>query len=138
MERISRNNLYMGIVDLMSKRSLCGRAQVGAVIVKKNRIISTGYNGPPTGHLECKDHGCDLANSCEISIHAEANAIYFAAKSGISVEGSTLYCSFAPCRKCAEAIVQSGIREVKYMAKYRDISGLLLLKESNVITEQYD
>jgi dCMP deaminase len=138
MERIDRNTLYMEIAELMAQRSLCGRAQVGAVIVKDNRIISTGYNGPPAGHLECKEHGCDLNQSCQISIHAEANAIYFAAKAGISVEGSVLYCSYAPCTKCAEAIIQSGIRQVIYAKVYRDEAGLKLLYKGGVSIKNYD
>lgn len=81
--------------------------------------------------MECKDK-CDLRISCEHSIHAEANAIAFAAKVGIALEGSSLYCTTSPCIKCAELIIQSGIIKVFYTTRYRDISGISILEESLV------
>jgi len=115
--RITRENLNMNIALLISKRATCGRAQVGAVIVKDNRIISTGYNGPLRSEPDCSNH-CDTSKSCIRAVHAEANAIYNAAKNGLSLEGCELYCTYRPCRKCFEAIVQSGIKKVYYLNDY--------------------
>lgn len=146
--RISRDQLFIGICQLISKRSTCLRSQVGAVIVKDGRILSIGYNGPASGIPPCvkppKDWNRDKEflpdwlgvglskNYCEgpgctRSLHAEANAIAFAARSGVAVEGCTLYCTMSPCINCAKVIINSGIKEVKYLEEYRDTSGIDLL-----------
>lgn len=119
-KRLTRAEIYINSALLVSMRGTCQRAQVGAVIVKNNRIISSGYNGPASGleSRECSGY-CDTTKSCTNAIHAEANAIYFAAKMGISLEGSEIYCTHSPCLKCAEAILQSGITTVNYLKSYR-------------------
>jgi dCMP deaminase len=132
MERITRDALYMEVAAVISKRATCGRAKVGCVITINNRIVSTGYNGPPSGLLAHNGLGngrcrCDLKNPCSIAIHAEANAIYAAAKAGISLEGGKLYCLYSPCRKCTEAIIQAGISEVYFAKAYRDEEPMELL-----------
>lgn len=139
MNRISREQLFMGIADLLALRATCARGQVGAVLIRDNRVISTGYNGTPSGMGHCSpDIGCDINYSCINSIHAEVNAIYFAARNGIKTEGCTLYCTTQPCKKCAEAIIQAGIIQVVYKNEYHDKSGLLLLNKLNIKVSKYE
>ena len=128
--RISRDALYMEMAKLMAKRSTCLRKQVGAVVVKDARIVSTGYNGVPSGYPHCDEGKC---GGCSISIHAEMNAIAFAAKEGVSIKGSTLYCTMSPCINCAKVIVNSGIVRVKYEEEYRDREGLEFLMRLGLI-----
>lgn len=141
--RITRDALYMSIAGLFSQRGACERAKVGAVIIREGRIISTGYNGPPKGTPDCqyRKHGwepCDLSKSCERAIHAEENAIVFASREGISVKGCTMYCTFSPCKKCAESIIQSGIEELVYLEEFRDTKGLELLRMVGIKTRKYE
>lgn len=138
-ERITRGELFMGVARLFATRSTCPRAQVGAVIVHSNRIISTGYNGAPSGLAHCSEVGCklkpevpDASPGCERSIHAEANAIVHSAKWGISLQGSTIFTTHAPCVQCSLLIISSGIREVVYSIPYRDSRGLELLRAQGV------
>ena len=128
--RPNRSELYLYIAYAIAERGTCPRKKAGAVITSSdNRIISTGYNGPPKGSPSCT---CDITNPCERAIHAEANAIYAAAKFGIKLTKAIMYCTDSPCIKCAEAILQSGITEFYYSKLYRDPKGLYLLKENNI------
>ena len=131
MVRINRDELFIRVALLFAKRSTCIRGQVGVVAVKDKRIIATGYNGSPSGLPHCSDGICNKEQGCVNSIHAEANLIAFSAGAGIALEGATLYCTHAPCKKCAELIVQSGIKGIKYLFPYRDTSGIDLLWEVN-------
>ena len=127
-KRISRIEFYIGTLKLVAKRGSCIRNQVGAILVKDNRIIASGYNGAPSGSPPCPDKlTCDPNKPCTRAIHAEANLIAFCAKNGIATEGCTLYTSTSPCIKCAELIIQSGIQCVFYLEEYRDMAGLELL-----------
>lgn len=150
----------MTIAELTSKLSYAKRLQVGAVIVKGNQIIGTGYNGMPTGwvnncevHEEAydprdtyfsKDWVYDentgkyqrLKTKPEV-LHAESNAIAKVARSTESSEGATLFCTHAPCIECAKLIYQSGISKVYYKDHYRDDAGLKFLKQSNVDVHKY-
>lgn len=130
--RITRNELHMGIATLMSQRGTCGRAQVGCIITVDNRIISTGYNGPPPREPHCSEHVCDTSKTCSRAIHAEVNAIAHAARYGLSLNGSTLYCTHAPCPSCARLIIQSGISKVVYKYPYKVDEGLEILKRNGV------
>lgn len=132
MERISRNQLYISIADLISKRGTCGRLQVGAVITRNHRIVATGYNGPVKDGAHCKGY-CNIETSCTRAIHAEANAIYFAAAEGVSLKGCDIYCTHSPCIKCAEAIISSGIRNLYYLHNFRDRSGIDFIKNNSKI-----
>lgn len=121
---------YMEVTQVISKSSKCCRLQVGAVIVKEGRIVSTGYNGLPSGY---NDSVCNFScPGCEETIHAEMNAILFAAKKGISTEGATMYITHAPCTNCAKHIVNSGIIRVIYLNDYRDRKGVDLLRRSKI------
>ncbi len=136
------DNYFMNIAEVAATRSSCCRRQVAAVIVRDKQIISTGYNGTPTGVKNCDEGGCPRCNSnapsgsalgeCLCS-HAEENAIVQAARHGIAVEGAKLYTTFSPCLLCAKMIVNSGINEVIYRSKYSmDQTSTKLLEEVGV------
>ena len=122
--------------------------QVGAVIVKNKRILTTGYNGAPSGIENCKKRGECLRQKLSIpsgtrqeicyAIHAEQNAIIQAAKIGVSIDGATLYCTHFPCTICAKMIINSGIRRIVYIHPYPDDFSVSLIKEAGIITEQFD
>ena len=137
MKRIERDELYLEMAHLMSKRSTCGRLQVGCIITYNNRIISSGYNGPLPHESQCQGV-CNVSLACERAVHAEANAIYAAARAGVSLQGATIYCTHSPCMKCAEAIVQAGIAYVKYVHDYRDQRCLDRLKSAGIEVEKYE
>ena len=118
--RPSRDLTFATIAKVISFRATCLRAKVGAVIVKDKRIISVGYNGALPGEEHCFSESCNPNQPCENTVHAEANAIYHAAKSGISLVGATIYCTHSPCPKCSEAIIQSGITRLVYIKDYRE------------------
>lgn len=129
--RMSREELYMRMTELVSLRSTCLRAKVGALIVKDGRPISMGYNGAAAGLPHCQD--CEGPN-CSVALHAEANAIAFAAKAGVSITGSDLYCTMSPCISCAKMIINSGIARVYYKNEYRVTTGIDLLKQVGILT----
>jgi dCMP deaminase len=123
----------MQMAELTATLSYAKRLQVGALIVKGNRIVGTGYNGMPT----------DWENDCEIEIdgelktkqevlHAETNAIAKVAQSTETSEGSTMFCTHAPCVDCAKLIYQSGIATLYFKHEYRDDAGIKFLKLSGV------
>ena len=120
--------------------------QVGAVIAKNKRILTTGYNGASAGIVSCKERGECLRRKLNIpsgtqhemcyATHAEQNAIIQAAKMGISIDGATLYCTHQPCVICAKMIINSGIVRIVYRHGYPDEFSLQLLKEAGVEIEQ--
>lgn len=130
-KRPTRVDTYLAVAEVISRRGTCGRAKVGCVITQENRIVSTGYNGP-VGHLYCAPHYCDLTQKCKHAVHAEANAIAFAAREGIALDNATLYCMVEPCVNCAMLIVQAGIKKVYFETNYTDSEGSILLKMNGV------
>lgn len=130
MSKLSFDHIYMNLAVDLASRSHCVRAQVGAVLTKDTRIISIGYNGPPPETHNCDEEwpetGCarDSRGSCSLALHAEENAILYAAKNGSKVEGSTLYCTLSPCIACARLILSSGIKKVLYKDSYAEYKGL--------------
>ncbi len=128
--RPSFDDIYMDLAATLSQRSHCVKAQVGAVLTKDTRIISLGYNGPPTGTHNCDEewpeHGCprDSKGSCSLALHAEQNAILYAAKNQMALEGATLYVTLSPCIACARVIFTTGIKKVFYKASYAAFKGL--------------
>lgn len=136
MERPSRDELCMQIAHVVANRGTCSRAQVGAVIARDGRILVTGYNGPPAGMPHCTDPlGCSVldraaSGGCVRAVHAEANAIAYAARHGISTEGADLYCTHLPCLKCAELIINSGLARVFYHSDYRVKEGEVLIRDA--------
>jgi len=147
MNRPSWDEYFMGITQLVSKRSTCLRRKVGAVIVKDKQILTTGYNGAPRGLLHCLEVGCLREKNKIISgerqelcrgLHAEQNAIVQAALCGVSIAGSTLYCTNQPCITCAKMIVNSGIKKIIYRDIYPDKLARELLKEAGVMEIPYE
>lgn len=121
---------HMDAAEVYSQLSSAKRLQVGAVVVKNDKIISIGYNGMPAGWTnECEDED---GNTKPEVLHAEANAITKIAKSTESAEKATLFCTHAPCIDCAKLIYQSGITTVYYKSDYRSDKGIQFLKRSGV------
>jgi len=127
----SFNEIFMDLAQSLALRSHCTRAQVGCVLTKDTRIISIGYNGPPSGTHNCdedfKDEGgCpkDSKGSCSLALHAEQNAILYASKNGASIEGSTLYVTLSPCISCARIIFSMKIKKVIFLNSYAAYKGL--------------
>jgi deoxycytidylate deaminase len=148
-KQIEDDHYYMGIADAVERGANCTGSQVGAVLVLNNRVISTGYNGTPSGFPNCKDGGCvrckdswlkkqgrdsEMSDPSHLSgqaldrcicVHAEQNAIITAARFGIHVDGATLYTTQSPCFGCLKEAVQAGIVRVVYRkfyaAKYNDV-----------------
>jgi dCMP deaminase len=143
------DQIFMNLALDLAKRSHCVKAQVGAVLTKDTRIISIGYNGPPAGTHNCDEEfpmeGCprDSKGSCSLALHAEENAILYAAKNGSQLEGTTLYCTLSPCISCARLIFQSGIKKVYLHSSYAQYKGLAtdegvaFLRKFGVETIQY-
>ncbi|MBR4934466.1 MAG: cytidine/deoxycytidylate deaminase family protein [Anaerotignum sp.] len=141
MNRKSWDEYFMEIADIVKTRSTCLRRHVGAVIVKDNRIISTGYNGAPTGLLHCTTIGCvrqrmnvpsgQRHELCR-ALHAEQNAIIQAAKTGASTEGATVYITIQPCVICAKMLINAGIARVVHGGDYPDEMAYMMLKEAGV------
>lgn len=125
----------MRAAHLFAERSTCNRGQVGAVLVKDDRIISTGYNGAPSGMPHCTEVGCDelvlyedrgsdgwdkeVNLGCQRTIHAEANVILYAARHGISTEGASIYCTHSPCERCVLLLANAGIAKIVWDKPYR-------------------
>ena len=140
----------MEMARLISGWSSCfseGR-NIGAVIVKDKRIMTTGYNGAPAGIRTCKERGECVRRNRDIpsgtrtelcyAIHAEQNAILQAAKLGISIDGAVLYCTHQPCSVCAKMIVNVGIRRVVYREGYPDMFSVEFFTEARVILERME
>ena len=109
--RPSWDDYFLDIAKVVSTRATCPRASVGAVIVSKdNRILATGYNGSPSGSKHCTDIGCDVVdNHCQRALHAEVNAIAYAARAGSSIEGGMVYLyGRNPCRECYKVMLAAG------------------------------
>lgn len=125
---------YMDTAQRFAQLSSAKRLQVGAIIVKDNRIISIGYNGMPSGWTNvCED--VSGTTKPEV-IHAEANAIMKLARDGESGRGATLFITHAPCIQCAKMIYGAGIEQVYYRDVYRDDMGLVFLYQAGVLVEQ--
>ncbi len=135
---------FMEMAFLVSTWSSCFKTdrQVGAVIVRDKRIITTGYNGAGSGISSCKYRGVCIRNERGIAsgtcheicyaVHAEQNAIIQAAKLGSSVEGATLYCTHQPCSICAKMIINSGIKKVIFQEGYPDEFSMAMFKEAGL------
>jgi dCMP deaminase len=149
-DRIMRptwDEYFMEIVELIKTRSTCLRRQVGAMIVKDKRILSTGYNGAPMGCKHCLEIGC-LRQQLNIpsgerhelcrGIHAEQNAIVQAAYSGVSIKGGTLYVTAQPCTLCAKMLINAGIEKIIFKGDYPDELAMSLLRDAGVRIVKYE
>ncbi|UBM59558.1 dCMP deaminase family protein [Marinilongibacter aquaticus] len=129
-QRPDFDDIFMDLAINLAKRSHCVKAQVGAVLTNETRIISIGYNGPPSGTHNCDADfgadGCprDSKGSCSLALHAEQNAILYAAKNGGRVEGATMYVTLSPCISCARVIYTMKIKKVFYLHSYAEYKGI--------------
>lgn len=141
MPRPSWDDYFMEITQIVAKRSTCLRRKVGAIIVKDKRILATGYNGALSGLAHCEEVGC-LRDKLKIppgerqelcrGLHAEQNALLFAASYGIDMHKSVLYSTCQPCILCAKMIIQAGIKKVVFSGEYPDKLAVELFKEAKV------
>ncbi len=137
----------MEIVYLIAKRSTCLRRKVGAVIVKDNRILATGYNGVPTGIVHCEAAGGCLRQKLNVpsgerhelcrGLHAEQNAIIQAAYHGIDIHDSILYCTTQPCIVCSKMLINAGIKEIIFREAYADPLAEEMLAASRIVVRRY-
>jgi len=148
----------MEVAQTLAKLGTCPRKAVGAVLVRDGRAVSWGYNGAPPHLPHCEDnhHGWQMLPEyaenldpsevadieeeqirnfgCRNATHAEANALAFAARQGISTDGTTLFVTVAPCDVCSKLLIAAGIRRVYYEEEYRDPAGIELLKLAGIGT----
>ena len=135
----------MDIAAMVAQRSTCLRRSVGAVIIKDKRILTTGYNGAPSGLQHCAQTGC-LREKLDIpsgerhelcrGIHAEQNAIIQAAAYGISIQSASLFCTNHPCGICAKMIINAGLKEIYYQDGYADKIAADMLKQAGLVLHQ--
>ena len=139
--RPSWEDYFMDIAMLVAKRATCLRRAVGAIIVKDKRILSTGYNGAPTGVRHCAEVGClrekmgiesgKMHELCR-GIHAEQNAIIQAAYHGVSLKGASIFCTNLSCSICAKMIINVGIDKIYYRSGYADEISKDMLQEAHI------
>jgi dCMP deaminase len=146
-DRISKDTYFMKIAQVVSLRSTCIKRNVGAVLVKNSHIVSTGYNGAPSGFSHCTYETCvrqdlksgDKPELCR-GVHAEINCIIQAAIHGTSIMGeTTLYSTHFPCMSCLKLIINAGIKRIVYQEGYNMENEVKqeLIKESNLVIEKY-
>ena len=147
--RPTRDQTLAATAFIWAQRGTCSRLQVGCVIHREGRILATGYNGAPAGLPHC-DHSCNCGDQpgephlgcrsmkpCLTAVHAEQNAIAFAARHGVGLEGSELVVTHQPCNSCAMSIINAGITRVDYCFSYRLEDGLNLLKSAGIAVERH-
>ena len=144
MKRLTRpdsDEYFLKVASVVAERSTCRRHHIGAVAVRDKHILATGYNGAPAGAQDCLELGC-LRDELEIpsgtrqeicrGIHAEQNVIIQAALHGVSLEGSTIYCTHTPCVLCAKMLVNARIKRFVSFGKYNDDTFVGLFKEAGI------
>lgn len=138
MGRVNWQQYFMAQANVASLRSTCTRLEVGAIIVRKNRIIASGYNGSIDDSAHCIDEGCHIVNNhCVRTVHAEMNALLQCAKFGVKTENTEMYVTHFPCLVCTKHIIQAGIKKVYYEADYKnDPLAVQLFEEASVEVEQ--
>ncbi|MGB9613462.1 MAG: deoxycytidylate deaminase, partial [Candidatus Margulisiibacteriota bacterium] len=147
MNRPSWDDYFMKITQVVSERATCVKRKVGAIIVKENRILSTGYNGAPKGFVHCTEETC-LRKKYNVpsgqrhelcrGLHAEQNAIIQAAWHGVKIEGGTLYCTYQPCVICVKMMINAGIIKLVYAGPYPDELAKQMLEESTLEIVRYE
>lgn len=123
LKRPSWQEYWISILKVTAERSTCKRRQVGCLIINEdNQLLSTGYNGSPSGTLHCCDLSCVMVDGhCVRTVHAEQNAIAAAAKNGISLKDTIAYVTARPCIHCMKLLYQAGIYHVKYLEDYGEL-----------------
>ncbi|NTW56913.1 MAG: dCMP deaminase family protein [Chlorobiaceae bacterium] len=127
--RLGWHEYFMSVAHLISRRATCTRGHIGAVLVRDNSILSTGYNGAPAGLPHCNEINCRIYRSthpdgtveenCVNTIHAEINAIAQAAKHGVSIKDADIYITASPCIHCLKVLINVGIRTIYYDKPYK-------------------
>lgn len=141
MARPTWDQYFIDITHLVATRSTCLRRQVGALLVKDRNILATGYNGTPSGIRHCEETGC-LREQLKVpsgerhelcrGLHAEQNAIIQAARHGVNIDGSTLYCTTMPCIICTKMLINAGIRRIVYAEGYSDALAQEMVAEAGI------
>jgi len=144
MKKLTRPGIdeyFLKVASVVAERSTCRRHHIGAVAVKNKHILATGYNGAPSGLKDCLELGC-LRDELGIpsgqrheicrGVHAEQNVIIQAALHGLSLEGSTVYCTHTPCVLCAKMLVNAKIKRFVSFGRYDDDSFIDLFKEAGI------
>jgi len=141
------DDYFMKITGVVSERATCVKRSVGAIIVKDNRILSTGYNGAPKGMKHCGEVGCirkemnvpsgQRHELCR-GLHAEQNAIVQAAWHGVKIEGGTMYCTYQPCVICVKMMLNAGIKRLVYSGSYPDELAMKMIQESGLAVTKYE
>lgn len=152
--RPSIDTILMASAHIWSDRSTCSRAQVGAVLARDGRQIGSGYNGAPAGMDHCEHEpqptftrpplvpsvprmpSAGYDRGCKLATHAEANAISYAARFGIMLEGATIYTTLSPCYPCGQLIIAAGLVRVVFYDSYRDPAGIDLLRQAGLTVEK--
>lgn len=139
--RLDSDEYFLKIASVVAERSTCRRHHVGAVAVRDKHILATGYNGAAAGTKDCLELGC-LRDEMKIpsgtrheicrGIHAEQNVIVQASLHGVSLEGSTIYCTHTPCILCAKMLVNAKIRRYVSFSRYSDNQFAALFKEAGI------
>ena len=139
--RLDSDEYFLKIASVVAERSTCRRHHVGAVAVRDKHILATGYNGAAAGIKDCLELGC-LRDEMKIpsgtrheicrGIHAEQNVIVQASLHGVSLEGSTIYCTHTPCILCAKMLVNAKIRRYVSFGRYNDDAFINLFKEAGI------
>ncbi len=145
-DRPGWDDYFMKITQVVGERATCVKRSVGAIIVKDNRILSTGYNGAPKGMKHCEEVGCIRVEMNVPSgarhelcrgLHAEQNAIIQAAWHGVKIEGGTMYCTYQPCVICVKMMLNAGIKRLVYSGSYPDELAMKMIKESGLPVTKY-
>ncbi|NQU46481.1 MAG: dCMP deaminase family protein [Chlorobium sp.] len=149
-KRLGWHEYFMSVARLISQRATCTRGHIGAVIVRDNSILSTGYNGAPSGLPHCNETNCRIYRSthpdgtveenCVNTIHAEINAIAQAAKHGVSIKDADIYITASPCIHCLKVLINVGIKTIYYEKPYKieHIAELLRLSGIRLVQVQVD
>lgn len=141
LDRPSWDEYFMNITNVVATRSTCLRRQIGAVIVKDQRLLTTGYNGAPGGLAHCGEIGCVRAVNQVPSgerqelcrgLHAEQSAVVQAARYGVSIHGATIYSTHQPCSACTKILLNAGIKRVVYQYSYPDKLAEQLIAEAGI------
>lgn len=141
------DTIFLNIAKEIASASKCVSKQVGAVIVKDGRILSTGYNGTPSKYENCNEHWDNEYTkehhewSKTYEIHAEMNAIIWAAREGISIKDATIYVTLEPCSECSKNVIASGIKRIVYAKSYEHTNSTLIskfIKDNGVSIEQFE
>ena len=154
-QRPSWDEYFIEVMDAIAKRATCGRGRSGCVIARDNQLLVTGYVGSPVGLPHCDevghqmkkvihvDEGNKETEHCVRTVHAEQNAILYAAKNNVSLEGATIYVTLSPCVACSKVLFSLGIKKVYYLNSYAEYKGIPndegvdFLKKFGVDVERY-